>query len=892
MPDFNAYSEWLDIPADKPSPNHYELLGVMQFESDLATIGTALADRQVILKSVADGSHGECAEQLLIELDAAVECLLDPDAKTAYDQQLLEARFFTTPPPKSAAAKKVDPKPATTQATVVEAPVESEAPVSVPKPVGKKADEPLIRGIPKPVPIETAAKSSRSSPASDDPFDSNVAYDPAAIKVTCPECGASLRLKSRASFGESHPCPKCEIPFVLDESTNRDSYEIDQEALRAAPQMPDLKPLRKRKVRRPEPKEEKPVLKRNASAAAASPSELIPEKKVAKRKDSPGPEPTEKPRKRKLNLKENPLGVGLAVGGLIAVVMLASSMLGPRGNVPAPVPAPAPYEVADNTGQRNAAAPRRSVPEEPDTDTQPDEPSDNGESTGVVAEQTDPDTVTQVADVPKKGIIDLIPLINLDHPALVGNWSRVDGALSTTGIGLGQLPIEIGLPDAYELTLEVDQVRGNNGILIGLQIANQHVVVVIDGWSAQASGLGLIDGQPADGNEASVFGRWLSPDEPNVIQCAVGENFVSVTCNDLPVVDWQGDVSRLRLPPEYQQPTTSTVFLATDNTAYRISRLELSSSSELPPEPQSLADSENAIEPMPDKAALTKAAALVREVFQSDISAARTPAQKLDMANKLLEQGRDKSNNDAAARYVMLKAARDLAVAAGDVDETLAIVTVIRQDFRVDAHSSRAEVFESLRSAAKTPQALVAMATAAAAAAGEAIDAEDFGAARALLKTIDATAARIRGRDLQPVLAGLRKEIAARQAMAEQFTAASAALKADPYDSAAYFARGRYLCLARGLWPSGLQAFAKTSDKVLASLVKQDLANPTDPQEQLSLADGWWNWMQASQKRKEFAAVPHYWYSRAIPSLAGLAKAKAEKRIEELGTPRVVRPVD
>ena len=185
MPDFNAYSEWLDIPADKPSPNHYELLGVMQFESDLAAIGSALADRQAILQSVADGPHSECAEQLLTELDAAVECLLDPDAKTAYDQQLLEARFFTTPPP---APKKSDPKPAASQAPVAETPVESKVPVSVPKPVGKKADEPLIRGIPKPAPIETAAKTSRSSPASDDPFDSNVAYDPDAIKVTCPEC--------------------------------------------------------------------------------------------------------------------------------------------------------------------------------------------------------------------------------------------------------------------------------------------------------------------------------------------------------------------------------------------------------------------------------------------------------------------------------------------------------------------------------------------------------------------------------------------------------------------------------------------------------------------------------------------------------------------------------
>nr|MBC8290478.1 hypothetical protein [Planctomycetota bacterium] len=39
------------------------------------------------------------------------------------------------------------------------------------------------------------------------------------VTVTCPECGAKLKLKSRESLGRKLPCPKCEVPFVLTEGS-------------------------------------------------------------------------------------------------------------------------------------------------------------------------------------------------------------------------------------------------------------------------------------------------------------------------------------------------------------------------------------------------------------------------------------------------------------------------------------------------------------------------------------------------------------------------------------------------------------------------------------------------------------------------------------------------
>ncbi len=45
------------------------------------------------------------------------------------------------------------------------------------------------------------------------------------VMVTCPECRAQFyALVSR--LGLERPCPKCEVPFILDEEENRSSYDL------------------------------------------------------------------------------------------------------------------------------------------------------------------------------------------------------------------------------------------------------------------------------------------------------------------------------------------------------------------------------------------------------------------------------------------------------------------------------------------------------------------------------------------------------------------------------------------------------------------------------------------------------------------------------------------
>ena len=85
---FDPYLRWLGIRNRSAPPNHYRLLGVEVFEADPDVIAMA-ADRQMThLRTLQAGSQAELSQRILNELSAARVCLLKPERKAAYDEQL------------------------------------------------------------------------------------------------------------------------------------------------------------------------------------------------------------------------------------------------------------------------------------------------------------------------------------------------------------------------------------------------------------------------------------------------------------------------------------------------------------------------------------------------------------------------------------------------------------------------------------------------------------------------------------------------------------------------------------------------------------------------------------------------------------------------------------
>jgi len=85
---FDPYYRWLGISPKEQPPNHYRLLGLELFEADPALIDSFALRHTSFLRNITDGPHLADAQRLLNELAAARRCLLDPQRKAAYDDDL------------------------------------------------------------------------------------------------------------------------------------------------------------------------------------------------------------------------------------------------------------------------------------------------------------------------------------------------------------------------------------------------------------------------------------------------------------------------------------------------------------------------------------------------------------------------------------------------------------------------------------------------------------------------------------------------------------------------------------------------------------------------------------------------------------------------------------
>ena len=89
---FNPYHKLLGIPAEFTSPDHYTLLGITMFESDVEVITNAADARMMFLRSFQTGKHAEVVQKLLNEVSAARVCLLNETQRKAYDAKLRAER--------------------------------------------------------------------------------------------------------------------------------------------------------------------------------------------------------------------------------------------------------------------------------------------------------------------------------------------------------------------------------------------------------------------------------------------------------------------------------------------------------------------------------------------------------------------------------------------------------------------------------------------------------------------------------------------------------------------------------------------------------------------------------------------------------------------------------
>jgi len=288
--------------------------------------------------------------------------------------------------------------------------------------------------------------------------------------------------------------------------------------------------------------------------------------------------------------------------------------------------------------------------------------------------------------------------------------------------------------------------------------------------------------------------------------------------------------------------------------------------------------------PAPDAAAQARAEQLLRDVYGEEYDAAKTSAQKTELAKKLLDQAAT-SKADPASHFVLLRVAKEMAALAGDAETSLEAARRIVDTFDVDPVKTKLECLQAVSRAAKLSSQHGPIARQAFSLVDVAMAEDDFESASELSEIARESARRVRDYPLvKQIVAQLKVVKQAAEGYAE-YRKTLVTLENKPTDPQANLSAGRYLCLVKGDWDRGVPMLALGSDPALKSLATRELEGAASSSEEASLGDGWWDLAQVEQGdvRKSMMLRAGSWYRAAQAGVSSLVKVKIDGRLEEIG---------
>lgn len=109
-------------------------------------------------------------------------------------------------------------------------------------------------------------------------------------------------------------------------------------------------------------------------------------------------------------------------------------------------------------------------------------------------------------------------------------------------------------------------------------------------------------------------------------------------------------------------------------------------------------------------------------------------------------------------------------------------------------------------------------------------------------------------------------------------------------DPAACLKVGEFRCYLKADWAGGLPLLAKSNDAVVKALAAAELLAPTEPDDQMKIADGWWKVSdeRVDPAKRQIMLHAGAWYQKASLITTGLDLIRAQARlktVESLGVP-------
>ncbi len=283
--------------------------------------------------------------------------------------------------------------------------------------------------------------------------------------------------------------------------------------------------------------------------------------------------------------------------------------------------------------------------------------------------------------------------------------------------------------------------------------------------------------------------------------------------------------------------------------------------------------------PVPDEAAVKAATAEIQKVFKDDYAAAKKPAERLALAQKLLDLAAEPS---ATADYLaMLAEVRQLAVSAAAPRLALEAIDRTAAEFEVDRLDLVAAVCEQFASRALPAAAAAELVEAVPELVAEAQRLGRFTTGAKIVAAVQTVARKAKLADAVKQLAQAGKRLNEAAKLTDAAMAARQRLAENPNDAAAHLAQGKYLCIVLGDWDKGVAQLAQGSDAVLKQAAELEGADAaTNP---VGVGDAWWDAAEPAKGIERDAARTRagFWY-RQVDDPIGLNKTKVAKRLAEL----------
>jgi hypothetical protein len=282
--------------------------------------------------------------------------------------------------------------------------------------------------------------------------------------------------------------------------------------------------------------------------------------------------------------------------------------------------------------------------------------------------------------------------------------------------------------------------------------------------------------------------------------------------------------------------------------------------------------------PEPDANVQKEKLKVIKDLFKDDY-AKKSPQDQIALGRQFLIRGME-TKDDAGAQYVMLREARDIAAAAGDVDTSLRAVDEMSKVFAIPSMAFKLAALAKAAAGAKDPEVSRSAARAYLGLISEAIRADDYESAVTAAGKGELAAKAAQDPILPGKIQDLQKEMSGLKA---EYLKVKADLdKASPSDAEAV---GRYLCFVRGAWDAGLLHLSNGAKPPLKTAVDKDLAKPTEPEKKLEAGDAWWDLSQKEKspwRKARIVARAQSWYEQAASGATGLSKVKVDKRLAEI----------